>query len=365
MKPRLLVRLPSWLGDLVAAEPVVRALHAEHAAAGEADRLSLAAPRHLLAVLSGVCPGARRIPHEGRGGERAADWRGHDAALLLTGSFRSAWTAWRAGIPRRVGWARDGRGPWLTDSMRPARERGGVPLGLGVAGRRPRYLPRPFGAACIELAGLLGVAVHDARPRLHVGAEARSAARARRAALGLPPDEPFVLVNAGARPGSAKGYPAERWGAVIQSLASQSGLAALVVGGPGEEAALRAAAQAARPARAFALDAPVCDVPGLAAHASEAALVLSADTGPRHVAQAVGARVVVVAGPTDPRHSAEHLEQVLLVREEVPCGPCHKERCPLAGEAELACLLRIDPARIAAAALALLARPASPSAAPR
>ncbi|MEW6072553.1 MAG: hypothetical protein AB1726_08175, partial [Planctomycetota bacterium] len=156
---RLLVRLPSWLGDLVMAEPTVRACYARAAAAGAPERLSLAGPDHLLPVFEGAFPGARRIPHRGRGGERRADWRGHDAALLLTGSFRSAWVSWRAGILRRAGWARDGRGWLLTDAMRPARERGGVPLGAGVRGRRPRHLPRPFGATCVELAGLLGVAV--------------------------------------------------------------------------------------------------------------------------------------------------------------------------------------------------------------
>jgi len=359
VKPLLLVRLPSWLGDLVAAEPAARALHAAYAAGGEAERMSLAAPAALLPILGGALPGARRIAHAGRGGERAEDWRGHDAAVLFTGSFRSAWTAWRAGIPRRVGWARDGRGFLLTDAMRPARERGGVPLGRGRAGRWPRYLPRPFGATCVELVGLLGVRVGDPRPRLLLPPGARDAARARLGGLGLGSAEPYLLLNAGARPGSAKGYPPELWGAVIASLGRRTGLPALVVGGPGEEDAVRAAAAAAGGARAFALDAPVCGLPELVALAAGAALVLTADTGPRHVAQAAGARVVVVAGPTDPRHSAEHLEHVTVLREEVPCGPCHRERCPLAGETQLACLRRIDPERVAAAALALLEPPAA------
>ena len=358
MRPRLLVRLPSWLGDVVAAEPALRAVFEPYAREGARERVSLAGPAPLLALFEGAYGGARRLPHTGRGGEQAESWRGHEVALLLTGSFRSAWTAWRAGIPRRIGWARDGRGLLLTDRMRPARERGRTPLGVGRRGRWPRYLPRPFGATCVELVGLLGVRVSDTRPRLQVAAEERVRSRVRRAALGLSADEPYLLLNAGARPGSAKGYPPEAWGAALARVASETGLPSLVVGGPGEEEPVRSAAAAAQAggATAFALLDPVASLAELAALAAEAELVLSADAGPRHVASAVGARLVCVAGPTDPRHTCEHLERTILLRREVDCGPCHLERCPLEGPAFHACMREIAPERVAEAALRLLER---------
>src|SRR5690606_26998811 len=59
---RVLVRAPSWLGDLVAAEPVLRALHARWSAAGCADRITIAAPAPLLALLDGRFGGVRRSP---------------------------------------------------------------------------------------------------------------------------------------------------------------------------------------------------------------------------------------------------------------------------------------------------------------
>ena len=350
---RVLVRLPSWVGDFVMAEPLVRALE-ERLAAGE---LTLAGREAHLALLEGRFPRARRLALAPGGRESAREWRGHDVALLCTGSFRHVWLALRAGIPRRVGFASGGRGAWLTDALAPPRERGATPLGLGRSGRGPRRLPRPLERGLAELLGLLGVPVRDQRPRLEPRATWLAAARERRASLGLDPRAAFVLANVGARPGSAKGFPVERWGAVLAELSRSTRLEVLLACGPGEESG--AGALLALLPGACALVAPPASLPELAAHAAEARLVLTADAGPRHVARAVGAPVVCVAGPTDPRHTAGERAHERLVRTRVPCGPCHRERCPLAGAQRHRCMLEIAPERVVAEALALLARRAS------
>ena len=208
MNGDVLVRLPSWLGDLVAVEPAVRAL-AQARGALDGAGLALAAPAHLLPLVDGWLPAARRIAHTGRGGERAEDWRGFDLALLLTGSFRSAWTAWRAGIPRRVGWSRDGRGWLLTDGVRPAVERGRAALPCGVRGRWPRYLPRSVTATSIELLGLLDVPVADPVARLAADPAVVADVRRRLAAAGV--EGAPVVANVGGRPGSAKAWSPAWW----------------------------------------------------------------------------------------------------------------------------------------------------------
>lgn len=349
---RLLVRLPSWLGDLVMCEPSLRAVVALYEAAGAPERVSIVAPRPLLAILDGMFEGVRRIPQEGRGGERAADWRGHDVALLFTNSFRSAWTARRAGIARRVGWARDGRGWLLTDSMRPALRRGGVPLGIGVRGSR--YLPRPFGGTCVELVGMLGVAVADTRPRLLPRGTEIEAAIARLTAQGWNEDDPFLLASVGSRPDSAKGYPPALWAHALARLAGEAGLVPVLVGGPGEEEVLREVAKALEGEPHFLLVDPVVSLRELVALCALATVFLSADCGARHVAAAAGAPVVCVAGPTDPRHTADHLETTRLERIVVPCGPCHLEGCPETGERHLACMHGVEPDRLVDAALDLI-----------
>lgn len=338
---RLLVRLPNWLGDLVMSEPVLRAID-------EGGGATLVGARRLLTAFDGQLPNCERLCDD-----RPSAWRGHDAALLLTGSFRSAWTAWRAGIPVRAGLARDGRGFLLTHAITPARERGATPLGLGVRGKGRRWLPRPFGGVCVEVAGLLGIEVSERRPRLMPAWEVREQIRGRLEALGLARGESFVAINVGGRPGSAKAAPAELWSAMLSAFALRSKLPVVLVCGPGEEALLEVVAAGHSKGRAFALGGPPLDLRELTALFAEARLVVSADNGPRHLAVAVGTPIVVVFGPTDPRHTADHLGNTRWVRAPMACSPCHLELCPLSGPAHRACFHRVDPDEVARALLEL------------
>ena len=355
---RVLVQMPSWLGDFVAAEPLCAALDAwlEGASgasrASSAGRLGIAGPARFLELFDGRFERALRVPLAARAAlprDLGADW---DVALLLGGSLRSAWGAWRAGLARRVGWARGGRRLCLTDSMAPARELGRAPLGLGRAGRLPRYLPRPFGTAAAELASALGVPVRRRRPRLSAAGPARERAALGLARLGLA-GRPFVLANVAGRAQSAKAVPAAIWARELARLADPGAgapLAVVCASAPGEERALEAlrAHFAGGALPCFAWE-PAPELAELAALCERAALVVTADSGPRHVASAVGTPVVAAFGPTDPRHTSDVPSAVPPVRHMVPCGPCHAERCPLFGERALACWHALEPGALAAA----------------
>lgn len=351
-RARVLVRMPEWVGDFVLAEPALRALVAAQDAPG---RVTVVGPEALLELYAPTSLAeVRRLPSATAPGDgRGGGWRGHDVAVLFPGSFRSAWTALRAGIPRRVGHARDLRGALLTDVLRPAREGGRPALGNGCNGAWPRILPRPYGATCVELLGLLGVPVSDPRPRLELRARDRERASARRRHVGFPAGGKLLLVQVGARPGSAKGVPAELWARAIERAEAELGLTALLACGPGElerVEAVRAACGRSVPA----LLEPVAGLMELAAHAAAARLVWTADGGARHVACAAGARLVVLFGPTDPRHSAGADVLTNEVRIEVACGPCHRERCPFPASAYLRCLRGIEPEALLAASRPLL-----------
>jgi heptosyltransferase II len=345
---RVLVRLPSWLGDFVMAEPVVRAIHDQLSREGRPEDLTLAGPAAFFELFDGRFEGAARavLP------ELPSDWRGHDVALFLNGSSRSPWTAVLAGIPVRVGRTGGARGLLLTESITPARERGRLPLGIGRAGRGRRTLPRPFTSVAIELAGVLGIAVPGTAPRIVPTAAALECARARRAECDVAGE--FIVACVGARPGSSKGYPADAWARALDELAADRTV--LLIGGPGEEDLVQAVGEATRNARSARLLDPVADLAELAAHCSEARLVLSTDGGSRHVARAVGAPQVVVFGPTDPRHTGLQAATEVAVRQPVDCGPCHLELCPQNGAAHGACMRLVTPERVAVAAQGLLAR---------
>lgn len=289
-----------------------------------------------------------------------------DAVLLLRGAFGAAWKAWRAGVPRRIGYARDGRGWLLTEALAPARrtlairtrfdagptrvswERPLARLAERLGWGKPGLLVRPFADDAWELAAAAGLPLGRARPRLRVLPAWRSGVTARLASAGWPAEAAFVLINVGGRPGSAKAYP--RWAAVVEGVRA-AGQRVVLVTGPGEEARLAEATPPGRGADAglLAFSDPVADLGTLTALAERCAVALTADGGPRHVLAAAGARVVVAFGPTSPHHTAAHLERTRSLVGPAPCAPCHLELCP--ADPERACFHAIEPADLVAAAL--------------
>ena len=353
---RLLVRLPRWLGDLVAAEPVAGRLAEVWRTAGDPARLTLAGPGRFLDLLRRCAPWAAQDPARGGPSWAAVDdgtWPralgGQEVVLLGTGSLRSALEARRAGVPRRVGWARDGRRWLLTDAPVPAREAGGTPLGIGRPGRWPRWLPRSVTASLAELAALLGHAPDRRRPLLVADAAARAAAVAALGEAGVEPG--YLLLNLGGRDGSTKAYPA--WAEVLEELARRAPDRGLVaVAGPGEGGRLAEldASLAAWPGPRLVRGGETApDLPELVALAEGCAAFATTDSGPRHVLAATGAQGVVLFGPTDPRHTVEHLAGITRLVGRAPCGPCHLEACDQAGGDRLRCWSGVEPGAVARA----------------
>ncbi len=332
----VLVRMPAWVGDFVLAEPALRGV-LDYLEPG--TPVSVLGPERLLELLD-PRPGLHRVAWPSPRPSELSAWRGHRTALLFTGSFRSAWSAFRAGIPERVGWSRDARGWLLTWSLGAPLERGRRPAGLGQVGRGRRYLPRPFGASCVELVASVGVPVGEPRPRITPSPQAREVVGELLGAAGLEPAAGYFVVNVGSRPGSAKGMQAGLWKEILDALGRAGHGPFVVVGGPGEEDVAQALGSSGCTADLRFLGTTL-GLGQLAALAQGARAFLTTDSGPRHVANAVGARVLTWYGPTDPRHTAEHLELTAGLRRPVACGPCHLERCPLPGEAKHACFGRI------------------------
>jgi ADP-heptose:LPS heptosyltransferase len=98
-----------------------------------------------------------------------------------------------------------------------------------------------------------------------------------------------------------------------------------VLWGPGEETLAHAIVTGSAGAARLA---PPTTLREMIPYIQKSRLVVSGDTGPMHLASALGTRVVAIFGPTDPARNGPFGDEDEVVFETVPCGPCYKKRCP-------------------------------------
>ena len=255
------------------------------------------------------------------------------AVLLLPNSFRAALGARLSGASIRVGYDRDRRG-WLLSHR----------LNTVI---QPPNLPIPmvlYYAALAEFALGRGGKPIDRRIELMVTSDEEHAA-----------DQPlhdvrhlFVVLNPGANR-SDKRWPAERFAAVADALASSHGLAAVVNGSAGEREIVQSVMRAAK-SPIINLTERGITLGSLKAVIGRAALMITNDTGPRHIAAALGTPVVTLLGPTDHRWTTLHCshEHLLLAEPFLP------EQLSADQHARACAIEKISVADVIAAAGALL-----------
>jgi len=346
---RLLVVIPNWVGDVVLATPTFAALRARHPAA----RITFLMRRYLAEVTAGgnwhdaeaYWPnetGLRRLPALLTLAQSLRAAR-HDAALLLTNSFQSALLAWLARIPRRVGYARDGRSALLTERLAPPRANGAL-------------RPTPAPAYYATLAARLGSSAADLRLRLGTTPRQEQDGRELLERLGLL-DTSYAVINPGAAYGAAKCWLPERFAELCDRLAHERGWRCVVVGAAHEAPLMRAIATQAR-SSVVCCDNPGTTLGSLKVVIREARLLVCNDTGPRHYGVALGTPTVTVFGPTDPAWTETGAACERKVRVPVPCGPCQLKRCPL----DHRCMTEVSVDMVMAGVRAVLERGPAPAA---
>jgi heptosyltransferase-1 len=164
------------------------------------------------------------------------------------------------------------------------------------------------------------------------------------APLGTP--QPFALIHPGAGWGN-KRYPPAWWGEVARRFRAAGGPAVRVAVAPGEEALADAVVAAAGPAATLE---PAPDLPSLVALLRGARLVFGGDTGPLHLAHALGTPVLMLLGPTDPERNGPYGAPERALARRLPCSFCYRRFTEVK-----ACLLEIPPRRVAEHALSQLA----------
>jgi heptosyltransferase-2 len=304
---RVLVRLPNWLGDTVMTLPMLEAL----GAAWPATELWCLGPwaEPVLEAVPGVarCLDAPRT-RPARGALASELRRARlDVVILTTNSFRTALEAWRTRAPRRIGFAGEGRGAFLTDAV-------------------PFPAPSPHQvAAYLRLLAPLGLDPAMAAPVLSVSPARVAAARALLAEIGLRP-RTAVGLQLGAAFGPSKLWAPDRLARLSAELEAR-GVATVFLGPPSAAPLLGevAAALPSLPRSLVGRDRPAL----LPALLRDLAVLVAPDSGPAHVAAAVGTPVVTLFGPTDPRLTAPLGPGARAIWQPPSCAPCFLARCPI------------------------------------
>jgi lipopolysaccharide heptosyltransferase II len=182
--------------------------------------------------------------------------------------------------------------------------------------------------------------------RFAVRASDKASLTAKLAALGIALDSPFVVIHPGASAASRR-YPAERYAQVAGRLAEQTGWPILVTGGPDEADVCSQASglhwMAVNLAGALGLG-------ELAALIDNAAVLVSNNSGPVHIASALGTPVIDLYALTNPQHTP-WLTPHRVLHQDVPCRWCYRSVCP---EGHHACLTGVSVDEVVAATVDLL-----------
>lgn len=358
----IVVILPRWVGDFVMSTPMLRAVR-DHF--GPGTRITGVLKPMFAELLEGTTWLDRMVFYDRRSRDPSRRFRAvarrlredpADVAIIVPNSLSTAALAFAGGARRRVGFARHWRRWLLTDPLEP-------PRGSAKGGWFNRWRVEPASPAghAMDLAVRIGVPrrpldlhlattaadealADDVIARLFPNARGRDAAEA---------DGPLVVFNDNGAYGPSKAWGGERFAALARvAIDRLPGSRVLVHCGPGDRDEARdIVRRAAHPAVQSLAD--VKDLPfGLAkALLRRADVVVTTDSGPRHIAAAFGTPTVVLLGPMDPRLSRSDQRHLVEMRLDLPCSPCGKRVCPL-GHHDCMRLLTVDD--VGAAMLSLL-----------
>jgi heptosyltransferase II len=369
---RVLVRSVNWLGDAVMTTPALQrlreALPDAHLALLTHEKLASLWERHpsldaILTFASDESPWsvARRL--------RAESFQ---TAVVLPNSPRSALEVWLARVPQRIGYTRPCWSWLLTCALAP--RPGVIRMSRRSVKEVRRLISLPAGTASLDsqrpqersahqiydylhLVAALGANPEPLPPKLEITAaemqqtELDMLADLRPKAANAASGKPVILLglNPGAEYGPAKRWPAERFAAVAREVCRKNeNCAWLAFGGDGD---WQLCSDIARLAGKGVINlAGKTSLRQLMALLKLCRVLLTNDSGPMHVAAALGTPVVVPFGstaplltgpglPGDPRHQ--------LLQAAAPCSPCFRRVCPI----DFRCMTGISPDRVAEAVL--------------
>lgn len=316
--------LPNWLGDLVMATPAIRAVREQMGR--NAQIVGIVHP-NLEGLLAGTAWLDEQWPFDPRAGESAV---GHwsllrrirearpDMVVMLTNSLRPALLSWLAGVPQRVGYDRSGRGRLLTTRVPVRRHHG-------------RIVPLPMVDYYLQLAEAIGCPGRSRQLELALTDADRQSARQIWEKLGLRGDGRVIALNSSGAYGAAKLWPPEHFAQLARRVVDELDHDVLVICGPGEHLRqiARRIARLAGSDRVFSLAEQRLGLSTSKGCLARCRLAVSTDSGPRHLAAALGKPVITLLGPTLAVWIDNPTVVGTFVHTKLDCLGCGRRVCPL------------------------------------
>jgi len=319
----LVIRL-DLIGDLVMSLTVVSALKRTYPHA-QIDLLALPSSAQVIAYDAGVITFDPNVWRRPKALLQLKNWReaialvrrlrakNYDLAVSVFGTW-AATLAVLSGARRRVGFGREGYPGFMTDS---------------VPGRH--WDPRDHLHEvdyCLQLAHAAGahVTADDRPPHLYVDSQARQQVEQLLLQEGMQSGRPLIACHVTSNNGQSKRWPIPYWATLIDRLICEDGYNVVITGAPNDLPIIEAIL-------ARSLEHPInlagkTSLKQLAALLERADLLITGDSGPMHIAAAVGTSLIAIHGPTDPALSGPVSPHATILRSDIWCSPCYNAKGP-------------------------------------
>jgi len=334
----ILVWLPSPMGDAILCAPALRAIRRHF----KSSKIWFFANPVIRGILSPCNLNDQWLEQRTKNPLAIARvLRKHQFThvILFKNSFASALAVFLAGIPVRIGYARDNRGFLLTGKLAPAR----LPNG--------KFKPLSAIDAYLEIARELGADTSDRSLELSVDPAANDSLKTKLPEL-AGAEGPIVVIVPGGAFGPSKCWPNIRFAKTADWLIANYNAKVIISVAPNQtEKQIAAGICELSKNKLINLGQRPLSIDELKALFSASDLVITNDTGPRHIAIALRRKVVTIFGPNNPVWTETGYENETQIIGNVPCAPCDKPRCK---KSEHPCMEAVSVEMVCAAAGELL-----------
>jgi len=237
--------------------------------------------------------------------------RNYDIAVSVFGRWAGILTA-LSGAKRRVGFGRESYPGLMTDNVR------GYHWRPGDHKHEVDY--------CLKLARAAGAAISaaDRVPLLYVDPLANQQLEQLLERDGLVPEKPMIACHIGSNNGQSKRWPIPYWATLIDKMICRQNAQVILTGAPGDTPLIECVTRQMQE-QAISL-AGKTSLPQLVALLKRADLLISGDSGPMHIAAAVGTPLIAIHGPTDPALSGPISPTATILRSDIWCSPCYNAK---------------------------------------